>query len=156
MKISDLDELNWLLLNGKEQQSFGSSTTMDCCNYDWRSTSRKNGSIKQYELHHCSNPLCQIINQKSNTEMKSKMKISLTQNASLIPLLLCIVLVFFMLLTVLLIMVIFLSTRRTATTITGRWNTPFNGTFTHANRIRQNSCEVNYSFYFIHSLILIQ
>lgn len=124
------------------------------CNCDWKNIGRNDKSVKQQELYHNSNALYQIINQKSNMEIpmkKSKMKISMTRNTSLIPFLLCIVLVFFMIITVLLIMVIFLSTQRTTTTTTGRWNSPFNNTFTYANRIRQNLDEVNrffYSFFF--------
>lgn len=126
-----------------EEQSFGSCITMEC-NYDWKNTTSKtNESIKQRELRHCSNGPYQINNQKSNIEMKSKMKISRTQNGLLIPLLLCIVLVFFMTITVLVIMVIFLSTQRS----TGKLSLPSNITFPYAHRLRQNLNEVNHFFF---------
>ncbi|VDK79354.1 unnamed protein product [Onchocerca ochengi] len=135
------DELYWLLLNGKDQQSFGSCMTMEC-NYDWKNARKKEESIKKQKLCHSDNALYQVINHKSNMEIsmtKSKMKISMTKNSTLIPLLLCIVLIFFMVITILLIMVIFLSTQRT--NITNRWNPSLNVTFTYADRIRQNSEE---------------
>ncbi|MCP9257438.1 Glutamate carboxypeptidase 2-like protein [Dirofilaria immitis] len=134
-------EHHWLLLNGKDQQSFNSCIAMEC-NYNWKNATRNEQKLyhdNDNDDNNNNDTLYQVINQKSNMEIsmtKSKTKISMAPNSSLVPLLLCIVLIFFMVITILLIMVIFLSTQRNITT--NRWNAPLNVTFTYPDRIYQN------------------
>ncbi|VDK54328.1 unnamed protein product [Gongylonema pulchrum] len=118
----DSEEFKWLLLQHRKQRSFGSCGEVKC-NYRSKDEERR-------------------------TEV-AVLKGTAVGNASLVPLLLCVVLIFFMLTTVLLVTVIFLSTRsvKTATNSVGdsRWSSPINASSFYAQKMWQNLHEVIFS-----------